>query len=113
MAATGLGGEELTAAFIVETSDEVWVLQPAGVAGHLHDGVLFPQASGIAEGGDAALGTHTCTCKENYFFSVGHDNELCEMLYVKCQTHGISLQRYKVFDNEIAFICKKMRYFAI
>ena len=58
VAGVGLCLDQVVAALVVEAVDEGGVAGEAVGGGHVHDGIFFPQAAGVAEGGDAALGAH-------------------------------------------------------
>ena len=66
---TGVGGHvvELGAAGVVEVEHEAGVALPGFGGADVFDAVVFPQAVGVAEGGDAAVGAHAGAGEDDYF----------------------------------------------
>ena len=63
----GLYGGEGSAAVVVELMYERRVAHESVVAGHFHHVVVFPQAVGVAESADTALGAYSGACRYHEF----------------------------------------------
>lgn len=64
------GGKQFLAAFVVELVYQCRIAGKAIGTGHVHHGIIFPQTSGVTEGGDAAFGAHSGACGYDQFFHI-------------------------------------------
>ncbi len=63
---------ELGAAGVVEVEHKAGVALPSFGGADVFDPVIFPQAVGVAEGGDAAVGAHAGAGENDYFLRGFH-----------------------------------------